>query len=67
MDAKRLSQLTKCLVSARKMGAKLNGKSAIEKEIKNWVDEPPITLTGDTVQRPEIDFFSDTYLVMNDY
>jgi len=42
MNARRLSEIVQTLLRARKMGARLNGKSVLERELKAWFDEPAV-------------------------
>src|SRR6185369_14732306 len=45
MTNNRLGEIVKLLMRAKAMGARLNGKSVLERELKAWIDAPPIQLT----------------------
>lgn len=52
MNARRLSDIVKALLLAKRRGARLSGKSVLERELQAWFDEPPINLTGATLPMP---------------
>jgi hypothetical protein len=45
MTARRISDIVIALMRAKKAGAKLVGKSALERELTAWINEPEIPLT----------------------
>lgn len=47
MTNQRLSQIVKALMRAKQLGAKLTGKSALEKELNAWISGPDIPLVYD--------------------
>jgi hypothetical protein len=51
MDARRISDLVKALARARAKGARLVGKSAFEKELNDWINNPPISVATDLSSR----------------
>ena len=52
MTNPRLSQIVKALMRAKQLGAKLTGKSALEKELNVWIHGPDIPLVYDWEPRP---------------
>lgn len=53
MDTKRLGLICKVLAMNRLRGVKLTGKSAFEKELQAWINEPEIKIEVDEKENKE--------------
>lgn len=64
----RIGEIVYILHNAKSRGAQLKGNSKFEQELNSIINEPPVTITVTNGEENNlVNFFSDTYLVMNDY
>ncbi len=47
MTARRISDIVKGLMRAKALGARLKGKSVLERELQAWFDQPEIPLPAE--------------------
>lgn len=52
MTAQRLSQIIRALMRAKQLGAKLTGKSDLERQLNAWINSTTIPLVYDWEPRP---------------